>query len=76
MFNQVCLSFALSKAFIKHTAGTQGPPVRDLLALLSYSQGLTGVGWRLNLRGPVLHRVLVDIKHVFSAQLAVSELWS
>lgn len=61
MLNWACLSFALSKAFIEPGAWTQGPPVTDRLALLSYSQGLVGVGWGLNLRGPVLHRALVDI---------------
>lgn len=44
MSNWACLSFALSKAFIEPGAWTQGPPVTDRLALLSYSQGLVGVG--------------------------------
>lgn len=46
MLKRACLSFALSKAlFIERGARTQGPPVTDRLALLSYSQGLAGVGW-------------------------------
>lgn len=54
MLKRACLSFAPSEAlFIERGARTQGPPVTDRLALLSYSQGLAGVGWRLNLRGPV-----------------------
>lgn len=57
--------FPLSKAFIELSAWTQGSPVSDHLALQSYSQGLSGVGWRLNLRGPVLHRALVDIHQLF-----------
>lgn len=74
MFNWACLSFALSKVFIKLGAWKQGSPVRDFRALLSYSQGLTGVGWRLNLRGPVLHRAPVDIKQHFSMEGTVAEL--
>ncbi len=75
MLNRACLSFALSKAFIEPSARTQGPPVTDRPALLSYSQGLSGVGWRLNLRGPVLHRALVDIQQLFPVRRTVTELW-
>ena len=76
MLNRACLSFALSKAFIEPGAWTQGPPVTDRPVLLSYSQGLTGAGWRLNLRGPVFHRAPVDIQQLLSVRRTVTELWS
>lgn len=75
MLNQACLSFPVSKAFIEPGAWRQGSPVTDHLALLSYSQGLAGVGWRLNLRGPVMHRAPVDIQKLPSVRRTVTELW-
>lgn len=55
MLNWACFCFALCKAFIQPGAWTQGPPVTACLALLSYSRGLTGVGWKLYLRGTGWH---------------------
>lgn len=75
MLNRACLSFAFSTAFIEPGARAQGSPVTVCLALLSYSQGLAGVGWRLNLRGPVLHRALVDIQQLLSVRRTATELW-
>ncbi len=76
MLNPACLSFAQSESFIEPGARTQGPPVIACRALLSYSQGLTGVGWSLNLIGLVLHRTLVDIQQLLSVKRTVTELWS
>lgn len=52
MSNWACLPFGLSKAFMEPGARTQGLPVTDRLALLSYSQGLAGVGWRFKFERP------------------------